>query len=306
MSFMFNVASSFNQDLSSWNVERVTEMNYMFQNASSFESDLSSWCVSAVSSEPTEFSSGTADVIQPVWGTCPLDPAFRFSGVTGGNVILKGFPVGSEIVVSGGATVVVTDNTETYQASAASGISKVYIDPLGEWGPDVSVGGKISSVYEWGFDNNPPPSFRFEGLTVSLTRLPRIAPPILSYSRMFQGSILSITLTNLQHWDTSNVTDMSFMFANMSTTTNWSAIAAWDVESVTNFESMFEDLPSSVNPDISAWNPTSAIDMTNMFKNAVSFNQDLSGWNVPLIEESPEGFDEGATNWLLPRPNFGT
>jgi len=39
-----------------------------------------------------------------------------------------------------------------------------------------------------------------------------------------------------------------------------------------------------------------------MFKNAVSFNQDLSGWSLPL--PPPLGFDEGASAWVLSRPNF--
>ena len=45
MQFMFNSASTFNRDISSWNVSKVTTMNYMFPNASG---DISSWNVSKV------------------------------------------------------------------------------------------------------------------------------------------------------------------------------------------------------------------------------------------------------------------
>ena len=38
---MFNGATSFNGDLSSWNVSSVTDMTYMFFNAISFNGDLS-------------------------------------------------------------------------------------------------------------------------------------------------------------------------------------------------------------------------------------------------------------------------
>ena len=41
---MFTSASSFNQDISAWNVEQVTNMHWMFGWASSFNQDLN-WCV---------------------------------------------------------------------------------------------------------------------------------------------------------------------------------------------------------------------------------------------------------------------
>lgn len=48
MSSMFNGASSFKSDLSSWKVDNVTNMDSMFTNASVFDSDISSWNVSNV------------------------------------------------------------------------------------------------------------------------------------------------------------------------------------------------------------------------------------------------------------------
>jgi len=43
MSDMFNGTSSFNQDLSSWNVSSVSFMSRMFYGASSFDQDISGW-----------------------------------------------------------------------------------------------------------------------------------------------------------------------------------------------------------------------------------------------------------------------
>tara|TARA_R110000744_G_scaffold298255_4_gene407941 strand:+ start:275 stop:1414 length:1140 start_codon:yes stop_codon:yes gene_type:complete len=45
---MFSDATSFNNDLSAWDVSNVTDMQEMFDNASSFTSDLSAWNVSSV------------------------------------------------------------------------------------------------------------------------------------------------------------------------------------------------------------------------------------------------------------------
>src|SRR5690606_34782662 len=38
----------------------------------------------------------------------------------------------------------------------------------------------------------------------------------------------------------------------------------------------------------------------------IAFNQDLSQWCVSNITSLPYEFDSGATNWLLPRPVWGT
>ncbi|SVD51279.1 uncharacterized protein METZ01_LOCUS404133, partial [marine metagenome] len=48
MSLMFQTVQNFNQDLSGWDVSNVTSMYYMFQYARSFNQDISDWDVSSV------------------------------------------------------------------------------------------------------------------------------------------------------------------------------------------------------------------------------------------------------------------
>jgi len=43
-----------------------------------------------------------------------------------------------------------------------------------------------------------------------------------------------------------------------------------------------------------------------MFRQAVSFNQDLSGWCVSNFPVEPSSFDENATAWTAARPVWGT
>ena len=62
---------------------------------------------------------------------------------------------------------------------------------------------------------------------------------------------------HISNWNTSNVTNMSFMFYNAS----------------------------AFNQDISQWNVSNVTDMDLMFYNATEFNQDISQWNVDNVHE---------------------
>jgi surface protein len=48
MNGMFWNSTSFNQDLSNWDVSSVANMRYMFYRADSFDQDISDWDVSSV------------------------------------------------------------------------------------------------------------------------------------------------------------------------------------------------------------------------------------------------------------------
>jgi len=43
--------------------------------------------------------------------------------------------------------------------------------------------------------------------------------------------------------------------------------------------------------------------MSRMFQNAISFNQDISSWSVSNVTNC-EDFNVQAYGWFLPKPNF--
>ena len=84
---------------------------------------------------------------------------------------------------------------------------------------------------------------------------------------------------NVSEWDVSNVTDMGNMFGS----TNFNGdLSKWDVSNVTNMDSMFEF--SLFNGDISNWDVSNVTDMGYMFMES-QFNGDISKWNVTNVEE---------------------
>jgi surface protein len=57
---MFNGASSFNGDISGWDVSGAANMGFMFQNASSFNQDISGWDVSGVANMGAMFRNASS------------------------------------------------------------------------------------------------------------------------------------------------------------------------------------------------------------------------------------------------------
>ena len=60
MDQMFRDATSFNGDISNWNVEKVTSMNNMFKGATSFNSHMPNWNVEAVTDMDNMFETRRA------------------------------------------------------------------------------------------------------------------------------------------------------------------------------------------------------------------------------------------------------
>ncbi|MDA3887044.1 MAG: BspA family leucine-rich repeat surface protein [Candidatus Delongbacteria bacterium] len=108
-----------------------------------------------------------------------------------------------------------------------------------------------------------------------LMEVPITLPPgITDLSWAFYG-IQQASITNLNSWDVSNVTDMQAMFA--STNSFNQDISSWNVSSVTNMYAMFGSA-NSFNQDIDSWNVSSVTDMGAMFSYALAFNQDIGSW----------------------------
>jgi hypothetical protein len=84
---MFLSGTTFNQNISSWNVSGVTRMDGMFDRASSFNQNLGSWNVKNVTQAPqflkdaTSFTTANFDALYSGWAAqSPLKQFVTFGG----------------------------------------------------------------------------------------------------------------------------------------------------------------------------------------------------------------------------------
>lgn len=96
---MFDDATSFNGDISDWDVSNVTDMRYMFQGATSFNGDISGWDVSNVTSMYAMFYEATSfNGDLSAWGAKlgnVTSMRYMFKGATSFDQDLGGWDIGS-------------------------------------------------------------------------------------------------------------------------------------------------------------------------------------------------------------------
>ena len=102
--------------------------------------------------------------------------------------------------------------------------------------------------------------------------------------------------------DTSNVTNMNFMFAYASNF-NWN-ISNWNVENVTTMNAMFY-FSQKFNSDLSGWNVSKVTDISRMFLWAENFNQPIGNWDTSKVTNMASMF-QGAENFNQPIGNWNT
>lgn len=85
---------------------------------------------------------------------------------------------------------------------------------------------------------------------------------------------------NVANWDTSNVTNMAGMFGKTYRANP--NVAQWNTSKVTNMFSMFAEAEGS-NPDVSQWDTSNVTDMGNMFMITDIADPDVSNWDTSNV-----------------------
>lgn len=126
-----------------------------------------------------------------------------------------------------------------------------------------------------------------------------------SLSEMFYGA--SSFNGDLNNWDVTKITDMSYTFCKASAFNG--DLSGWDVSSVQDMWAMFAGA-SVFQGDLSSWDVSKVLYMEEMFKDAYLFNSNISGWDVAKVVDMTQmflnahAFDVDISRWDISRVEY--
>ncbi|EMF0243485.1 BspA family leucine-rich repeat surface protein [Enterococcus hirae] len=309
-SMFFNMSSVTSLDLSGFDTSKVTDMGQMFYSMSSVTSlDISGFDTSKVT-RMFGMLNGMSNVTS-------LDlSSFDTSKVTDMRIMFGGTPLKKLIL---GDTFKFVEKNGSYAGLTSAlkredGKGKVYTaeDFMKNYGTgDLTAGTYVFSTEWWGtspynFDENTGTltieagelsgyaespwnsgAVDIEAIKKIVLSGKVVAPENSNY--LFSTSTANKDLTNvteiegLSQLDTSNVTDMSYMFFGMSSVTGLD-VSSFDTSNVTNMYDMFYNLSRVTSLDVSGFDTSKVKNMYGMFNGMSSVKSlDLSSFDTSNV-----------------------
>ena len=177
------------------------------------------------------------------------------------------------------------------------GSASSFGNPVGYTGNNL-----ISSVSQWGTLGFSSLGGAFRGATNLVSVPPTIPSSVTNMDNMFGGA--AIFNQDISSWNTSNVTNMRFMFFYATSFNNNGQALTWSTSNVTIMDLMFNSA-SNFNQNISSWNTSSVMSMAQMFQDASSFNQSLKPWSTSNVQymfnmfEGATSFNQNISPWIV-------
>ncbi len=228
--------------------------------------------------------------------------AYSTSGVynydiTWTNLTNTGVGNGSATGITWGYFIRNLERNSTYEVAITGEFPHFYM------GYDNPESSKLLTIESWGDIEWSSMEEAFRGcsnLTYNATDLPDLSR-VNNMRDMFRSCTIFDGNISIGNWNTSAVTDMSYMFAGCFAFDQ--PIGTWNTSAVTNMSRMFWS--SSFNQPIGTWNTSAVTDMSYMFFSSSSFNENISNWNTSAVTNMSSMF-ERATNFNQPLGSWNT
>ena len=317
MNEIFNNASTFNQDISSWDTSNVTNMLIMFANANAFNQDIGKWDVSNViymsqmfnvnTSPPSVFNQDISS-----WNTENVTHMdYMFAGAIAFNKNISGWDVSNVVYFNyfrhnSGLSINNTPFSFRPISRLANGVTIQFTDPNVISSEPLFIQSNLRGSIEWfavvtNSSKTEITNYAKTGTSSYFTTSGQLIPfknivttLMTDMSSMFFN--LNVFNQDISEWDTSKVTNMSFMFANANAFNQ--DISEWDTSKVTLMQYMLSNA-HAFNHDISQWITSKVTNMYQMFSGALVFNQNISGWDTSNVTNMRQMF---AAAWEFDQP----
>ena len=293
MNSMFKQATSFNQDITKWNTGEVTDMEYMFESATSFNQPLNTWDTSKVTGMHAMFQGTNAPLLNLAsWNTGEVrSTAYMFQG-TSFNGLIGGWDVSNvedfEYMFEGNPSF--NQDISSWVVTSAVSMTRMFQgataflqDGIRNWSVPAGAGvtNMFSSATAW------LTMYRQPDFSASRDGPPSVwvSPgPFTSLSQLKAAvsSCLAASSSGACNCDSAPVDCGPAVYDD---------ITQWNTALITDMSELFKDA-QSFNADISAWNTAAVTKMVDMFSGASQFNKAIGSWNTESVLEMQAIFEE--------------
>ena len=290
MSGMFYLAQNFNLPINSWDTSNVTGMNYMFMYAYKFNQNIGSWNTSKVNDMARMFSG-----------------AYKFNQNIGGwntsKVIDMSFMFNEALVFNnnGSPTINSWDTSNVTDMSNMFNQALVFNQNISSWNVK-----NVSTKPPTNFSTNTLTtanrpywylSFDANGVTIKST-LPSLPPspmPLFVKANLrgtpeWFAIVNNSVAANITNYAKGITTEGSSKFIPTGQTPPETTPVLFSnivTTFMTNMSDLFSNTPS-FNSDISSWDTSNVTNMNYMFSNASAFNRNIRHWDVYKLSSKPE------------------
>jgi surface protein len=298
------VATTFNQNLSSWNVSRVTAMNLMFSRSGAALPFNNGSLINDASNTLTWNAPNCINFSGMFVFSTAFNQPIPFLVDTSGIAL----PAGCNLTSMFQNAARFNRNLNTWNVSRVTNMTLMFSGTIFNNG---DISGNSTQPLTWYAPNCNTFSTMFNAVSAFNQPLPYLVdtsgntdPSGCSLNAMFQQA--TRFNQNLNTWNVSRATSISLTFSSASAFNNGRPLGVndtslnWYAPMCTTFASMFltatsfnQEIPNLVDTSNVSLLPAGST-LSSMFQNASRFNQNISAWNVSRVNSMSLMFS-GAT-----------